>query len=376
MKKIIFLLLSFSLISCNREEITIDASSKANILRIIEAEKGIQKMNAISFAVVKDDEILWADALGEATRTTTATVETRFFIASISKAVAAIAAMQLVESNALDLDVDINNYLPFRVTNPKHPNIPMTIRMLLNHSTSISDAIYYTIDWACWNEDCPITLAQFLSDLLATNGQFYANRTFFDYAPGEKSNYSNIGYALLGYIVERVSNQPFDEYCQQNIFTPLGMSKTTFRLKNVPLSELAIPFSPTFTPSKPYYTLPDYPGGGVITTPTDFSKFLRMLINKGTFEGTQIISSQTLSLMQQRTLSMVRGGLAFDFGLGMYYYNFNGTVLYGHGGGDQGITSTMAYDIEKRVGVIFVTNTTLINPDLIVYSLYKFGAAQ
>lgn len=376
MKQFIFFLILFSLLSCNKEEVIVDTSSKANVLKIIEAEKGIQKMNAISFAVVKENEILWADALGEATKTKLANTETHFFIASISKAVTAIAVMQLVESNALDLDADINSYLPFQVKNPNHSGLSITTRMLLNHSSSISDAFYYTIDWACWNRDCPITLEQFLRDLLATNGQFYSNRTFYNYLPGSRSNYSNIGFALLGYIVERISNQAFDEYCRQNIFIPLGMSKTTFRLKDVSLDELAIPFSPTFTPSKPFYTLPDYPGGGVITTPTDFSKFLRMLINNGTFEGTQIIGSETLALMQQKTLSLVRGGLAFDLGLGMYYYNFKGTILYGHGGGDQGITSTMAYDIEKKVGVIFVTNTTLINPDLIVYSLYKFGTEQ
>ncbi len=376
MKQFIFFLIILFLLSCNKEEIIIDTSSKADVLKIIEAEKRIQKMNAISFAVVKEDEILWADAIGEATETKLATTETRFFIASISKAVTAIAVMQLVESNALDLDADINNYLPFQVKNPNHPSISITTRMLLNHSSSISDAIYYTVDWGCWNEDCPITLEQFLTDLLAPSGQLSSNRTFFNYLPGSKSNYSNIGFALLGYIVERISNKAFDEYCKQNIFAPLGMSKTTFRLKDVPLDELAVPFSPTITPSKPFYTLPDYPGGGVITTPSDFSKFLRMLINNGTFEGVQIIGSQTLAFMQQRTLSMVRGGLAFDFGLGMYYQNFEGAVLYGHGGGDQGITSTMAYDIEKNIGVIFVTNTSLINPDLIVYSLYKFGTEQ
>ncbi|MDX1907315.1 MAG: serine hydrolase domain-containing protein [Bacteroidia bacterium] len=376
MRKHLFVLLFFIICSCKKEDIEIDISSKANVLKVIEAERGIQQLDAVSFCVVKGNEILWSDAIGNATRSGTATANTRFFIASISKTVTAVAIMQLAESNRLDLDADINIYLPFQIRNPHHPNVPITTRMLLNHSSSISDAFYYTFDFTCWNQDCTIPLGQYLQDFFDVNGQFYSNKNFHKYLPSSQSNYSNLGFALLGYIVERIANQPFDDYCEQNIFLPLGMQKTEWRLKNVPLSELAVPFSPTITPNEPYYTLPDYPAGGVITTPDDFSIFLRMFIKKGTFNGAQILRPQTIALMQQKTLSLVRGGLKFDMGLGMYYHQYKGKELYGHGGGDQGITTNMAYDIENEVGVLVFNNSTLKNLDLIVYSLYQFGTKQ
>lgn len=372
MKYAIFLVLIL-LFSCQKEEIVIDTSSKANVLKIIEAEKGLQNLHAVSFCVVKGNEVLWSDAIGNATETKSATTETRFFVASITKSVTAVAIMQLMEKNLLNLDADISIYLPFQVRNPKHPNVPITTRMLLNHSSSISDAFYSTFDFFCWNIDCPTPLGTFLNDFLNTSGKFYSSKTFYTYSPGTQGNYSNLGFALLGYIIERVSNQPFDEYCKQYIFLPLGMNQAELRLKNVPLSELATPFSATITPSKPYYTLPDYPAGGLITTPNELSIFLRMLINKGTFNSVKILDPQTIELMQKKTMPLTRGGLDFHLGLGMYYHNFKGKELYGHGGGDQGITTNMAYDIENGVGVIVFTNTTLANLDLMMYSLYKFG---
>jgi CubicO group peptidase (beta-lactamase class C family) len=375
MKQSIFVMLLF-LFSCQKEEIVIDTASKANVRKIIEAEKGLQNIRAVSFCVVKGNEILWSEAMGDATETKLASTQTKFFIASITKSVTAVAAMQLVESNALDLDADINTYLPFQVRNPKYPSAPITTRMLLNHSSSISDAFYSTFDLFCWNKDCPTPLGVFLNDFFNPNSQFYSSKTFYNYSPSTQGNYSNLGFALLGYIVERVSNQPFDEYCKEHIFLPLGMEQTEMRLKNVPFSELAVPYSATITPKEPYYTLPDYPAGGVITTPNELSIFLRMLINKGTFNNLQILKPETIKLMQQKTMPLSRGNLNVHLGLGMYYRNFKTKEFYGHGGGDQGITTDMAYDIDNGVGVIIFTNSTLVNLDLMIYSLYKFGTEQ
>lgn len=371
-----FTILLLFLFSCQKEEVVIDISSKANVRKIIKAEKELQNIRAVSYCVIKGNEILWSEAMGDASDTKLASNQTRFFIASITKSVTAVAVMQLVEKNLLDLDADINNYLPFQVKNPKYSSAAITTRMLLNHSSSISDAFYSTFDLFCWNKDCPTPLEVFLNDFFNPNGQFYSPKTFYTYSPGKQGNYSNLGYALLGYIVERVSNQPFDKYCKDHIFLPLGMTQAEIRLKNVPFSELAVPFSATITPKEPYYTLPDYPAGGVITTPNELSIFLRMLINKGTFNNVQILKPQTITLMQQKTIPLSRGGLNFHLGLGMYYYNFKGKELYGHGGGDQGITTNMAYDIDNGVGVIIFTNSTLANLDLMMYSLYKFGTEQ
>ncbi len=370
--------LALLLFSCQKNNITLDGSDKANVLKIIEAEKAMQNMSAISFCVVKGDSLIWSQALGEANKSTAtvATTDTRFIIASISKTITAVAAMKLVETNLLNLDEDINTYLPFQVKNQNFPNMKITAKMLLNHTSSISDKNYSRYNFYCWNEDCATPLGTFLQDFYDNGGQFYANDNFHSYQPGAQASYSNMGFALLGYIVERIANKPFDEYCRQNIFLPLGMTKTEWRLKNTPLNELAIPYSPTITSATPHYTFPDYPNGGLRTTPTDLTKFMRMLINNGTHNNVQVLLPQTVNLMQQRTSSISTLIGTLNFGLGLYYFDFKDKELYGHGGDELGTSTQMVFDATSKVGVVVFTNTTNPKIDLIISSLYKYGVSQ
>jgi CubicO group peptidase (beta-lactamase class C family) len=375
MKRITFIILIISTaLGCAKQEIIVNTKDKSNIIELIESEKNTQNISAVSFCVVRGDSIIWSNALGEANKSTNtvATSETRFLIASISKTVTAVAAMKLAEKNILNLDADINKYLPFQVRNPNYASTPITARMLLNHSSSIADAHYSTFNFYCWSTDCPTPLGTFLQDFFDSNGQFYSTKSFLNNSPGSKGNYTNLGIALLGYIVERLANQPFDAYCKQNIFVPLGMTKTEWRLKNIPINELAVPYTPTHTSSKPHYTFPDYPNGGLRTTPTDLSKFMRMLMNNGSFNGVNILKPETINLMLQKTSSV--GG--DDFGLGLFYYNFKGELLVGHSGGELGTTTQMFFNKDKKVGAIVFANITSAKLDLIFYSLYKYAAEQ
>ena len=380
MKSRNFLIIGLSLLffSCEKSNITVDVSDKASILKIIEAEKATQNMSSISFCVVKGDSLIWSGALGEANKSipTKATTDTRFIIASISKSITAVAAMKLVENKLLNLDADINTYLPFEVKNPNFPTVKITTRMLLNHTSSISDAKYNKYNFYCWNEDCAVPLGTFLKDFYDSKGQFYSNDNFHSYQPAAQAMYSNMGFALLGYIVERIAKKPFDEYCKQTIFLPLGMTKTEWRIKNVPLSELAIPYSPTITSATPHYTFPDYPNGGLRTTPTDLSKFMRMLINDGTHNKVKILSPQTINLMRQKTSSITSPIGTLNFGLGLYYFNFKDKELYGHGGNELGTSTEMVFDAASKVGVIVFTNTSNPKIDLIINSLYKYGISK
>ncbi|MBO0931645.1 serine hydrolase domain-containing protein [Fibrella aquatilis] len=372
-----YVLLFLSLFACEKQQdLIVDASSKETILKIINAEKGIQNLNALSFAVVKGNQLLWAEALGKATRTKEASIDTRFLIASVSKTVTAVAALKLAENKQLDLDADISTYLPFQVRNPQFSHVPITTRMLLNHSSSISDTGFNSFDFYCWNEDCPTPLSTFFRDIFDPAGQFYRVKKFDNYSPGTKGTYSNMGFALLGYLIERVARQPFDDYCKQQIFVPLGMSKTEWRLKNSPLTELAVTGTPTINSSEDPFTFIDYPNGGIRTTPTDLSKFQRMLMNDGVFNNTQILSKRTVDLMKKYTLTINKFGFNLDFGLGMYYSNIKGKILFGHVGNESGTTTSMQFDPESKIGVIVFTNSDTANLDLIIYSLYKFASEK
>jgi CubicO group peptidase (beta-lactamase class C family) len=374
--KVFSILLILALISCQKEQMIVDLSIKENILNIIMAEKNIQDMNSVSFCVVKSDSLLWVDAMGYADnkKRILAVPETRYLIASISKSITAVAIMQLYERGLFALDDDINNYLPFKVTNPNHPADAITFRMLLNHTSSLNDNFNSSINLYCWGFDCPKQLGDFLHDFFSPEGKNYSKDNFYTYKPGEKLIYSNSGYVFLGYLVEVIAQKPFDIYCKENIFGPLGMTKTEWRLSNIPLNELAIPYSALFTPSSPHYTFIDYPDGGLRTTVVDLSKFLRMIIMNGSFNEHEIIKPETVVIMKQSTNEMDMDG--YTYGLGLLFINNGNLILCGHDGGEQGVTSQMFYDLNSNAGTIVFTNTTMSDLSLITNALIQYGIKQ
>jgi CubicO group peptidase (beta-lactamase class C family) len=363
-------------LSCQKEDKLVDLSNRDNILNIINAEKNIQGMNSVAFCTVKNDSLLWADAMGFADRENhrLATPETRYLIASISKSVTATAIMQLYDEGLFGLDDDINKYLPFHLANPNHPDDAITFRMLLNHTSSLEDNINSSINLYCWGFDCPKSLGEFLYDFFSTNGKNYSKDYFYQYKPGEKLNYSNNNYVFLGYLVELIAQKPFDIYCKENIFDPLGMKKTEWRLSNIPLDECAVLYCALFTPAHPQYTFIDYPDGGLRTTVTDLSKFLRMIIMHGSFNGHEILRPETVDLMKQTNGIKDSDGLWY--GLGLLFMENGNFKLCGHDGGEQGVTTQMFYDPDSGTGAIVFTNTSMSYLNIITNSLIQYGIKQ
>jgi CubicO group peptidase (beta-lactamase class C family) len=376
LKKLLIFLIFILALSCQKEDKIVDVSKKENIVNIITAEKNIQGMNSIAFCVMKNDSLLWADAMGYADRENhrLATPETRYLIASISKSVTGTAIIQLYEEGYFGLDDDVNKYLPFHLANPNHPDDAITFRMLLNHTSSLEDNINSSINLYCWGFDCPTTLGDFLYDFFSPDGENYSKDFFYTYKPGEKLNYSNNNYVFLGYLVELIARQPFDVYCKEHIFEPLGMQKTEWRLANIPPEELAVPYCALFTPEHPQYTFIDYPDGGLRTTVVDLSKFLRMIIMKGTFNGHEILRPETVELMKQT--NGVKDSDGLWYGLGLLFMENGNFSLCGHDGGEQGVTTQMFYDTDSGTGAIVFTNTSLSYLNIITNSLIQYGIKQ
>lgn len=289
------MLLTFS--SCQKDD-DLNVNSKEELETKLLKELVDQRLTSISYCVVKNNQILHSNALGYADKQNNklATNETRYLVASISKTITAVALMRLIEQNFIKLDDDINQFLPFSVRNPNFPNIPITYRMLLSHTSSISDKFQDNLNLDCYGTDCPMTLEAFFNNVFLSSGQYYSANNFSNKKPSTKEDYSNLAYALIGYLVEKITQTSFDDYCKNNIFSPLGMTKTEWRLSNTPISELAIPYSPDITNSNPHYTFPDYPNGGLRTTVLDLSKFLRFFIQNGrTLDGVQLLSTTSVA---------------------------------------------------------------------------------
>jgi CubicO group peptidase (beta-lactamase class C family) len=255
-------------------------------------------------AVVKKGGIVWSQGYGWANMAEKrlVTPDSLFHLASISKLVTGTAAMQLVEEGLLDLDADINKYLPFSIRNPNHPDAAITARMLLSHVSSIRDPEEVLDTLYTQGVDSPISLHDLLTGLFTPEGRWYrADKCFYAYAPGEKASYSDEGFTLLGYLVEVISGAPFDQYCKTNVFAQLGMTETSWYIKDLESAHIAMPYEygggneagKSFI-AYGQYGYPDYPSGQVRTSATQWSHFMAAFMNQGTYAGAQILRPETV----------------------------------------------------------------------------------
>jgi len=284
--------------------------------------------------------------------------------------VVAVAALQLVERGKLNLDADINTYLPFVVRNPRYVDTPITMRQLLAHVSSISDTFYNVIssleDDATesrfyYKEGDPVlTLADFCRDFFAPGGTSYDPSTYAANAPTTAYEYTNMGAALAGYVVERVAGEEFAVYTKRTIFAPLGMTRTSWRVADFRAEDLAMPYTPT---GEPYgnYTFADYPDGAMRTTANDLSRFLRMFIGRGTLDGNRIISENSVADIARSQFPSVdtTTGLLWDrTDIGGF------ASLLGHTGAESGAFGEMRYDSATGTGVIYFQNQLVaVNTD-------------
>src|SRR5882762_6243421 len=271
-------------------------------------------------AVVKDGRVLFAKGYGfadVATRKPISPSDTLFRPGSISKLFTWTSVMQLVEQGKLDLDRDVNDYLDFKI--PVAFEKPITLRNVITHTPGfeetgkelfVSDAAHVR------------PLGEYLRDHLPA-------RIF---PPGTTPAYSNYATALAGYIVQRVSGKPFEQYVSENIYGPLGMPHTTFVQPLPP--ELQPLMSKGYVrasqSAKPYEFVQAYPAGSVATSAADMCNFMIAHLQEGQFGGARILKPETAKLMHSRQFASDPrlNGMA----LGFYEESRNGHRIIGHGG--------------------------------------------
>ena len=287
--------------------------------------------------------------------------DTVYMLASVSKTVTCAAVMQLWEAGSLDLDADVNRYLPFEVRNPSFPHHRITTRMLLTHTSSIRDRYSvwgapYSHPTLYFHGDSPIPLGKFEHGYLVPGGHWYVpDQNFYNEPPGTKYHYSNIAAALSGFVVECVSGVRFWRHCDREIFKPLGMEQTGWHLRDITTSNLAMPYywklhSPTYTPYF-QYGYPDYPDGELRTSASALSRWLRCFINHGSLDGVRILKRRTVEEIRKPQIP----GIWWQ-GLIWYYTRQKGHVIMGHNGGDYGVSTQMFFNPKSDVGVILLMN--------------------
>jgi CubicO group peptidase (beta-lactamase class C family) len=288
------------------------------------------------------------------------TKDTIFLAASLTKTVTATAILQLWEQGKIDLDTDVSTYLPFDLRHPDYPDTTITIRLMLTHSSGLSN-----VQWRSFTYFSLLhfPLAWYEYYLTPGNRFYYANN-WNEYPPGEGLYYSSIAYDLLAYIVECVSGEPFPDYCETHIFEPLEMKNTSMRLSDVSYDQLAHIYLNILGVyiEIPYYEIENDGSGGMLSTVEDICHYLSMHMNQGTFKDKQILNPETVEMMHTVQFPDLPGYDVYkdgrNYGLGWIYWpddNFTyNKGMQGHLGNIPGALASMT--VLNNTGVVFFGN--------------------
>ena len=289
--------------------------------------------------VVKDGQPLTMRGFGYSDLKTQKPVDpelTLFRPGSVSKLFTWTAVMQLVQAGKLDLDKDVNTYLDFKI--PPRDGKPVTLRNIMTHTAGFAETAKYLIDFG---EKKPDALGKIL-------GRWVPDRI---YGPGEMPAYSNYAASVAGYIVERVSGEPFDTYVQNHIFAPAGMTHSTF---DQPLPANLKPllskgYKPGTSDPQPYEVIGMAPAGALSSSGADMGRFMiahlnHTLLNPATAQQMYANANKPYSALPAMAL-------------GFYHEDRNGLNIVGHGGDTVFFHSDLHLFLDKNVGLYISMNS-------------------
>jgi len=262
---------------------------------------------------------------------------TLFRPGSVSKLFTWTAVMQQVQAGKLDLDKDINTYLDFKI--PPRDGKPITLRNIMTHTPGFAETAKYLINY----DKAPPPLSKVLSRAVPDR----------IYAPGTMPAYSNYGASLAGYIVERVSGEPFNKYIQNHILTPLGMTHSSFDqplpANLAPLMSKAYQYGSD--DPKHYEVIGMAPAGALAASGADMGKFMiAHLANGG-----PLLNPATAQLMHAPANHFYTA--LPPMALGFYHEDRNGLNIVGHGGDTIFFHSDLHLFLDKNVGLFISMNS-------------------
>ncbi|WP_049895162.1 serine hydrolase [Paenibacillus antibioticophila] len=294
--------------------------------------------------IVKDGQVLLNKGYGYADIAAKRPVDadkTRFRLASVSKLFTSAGIMQLAEAGKVDLDKDVQTYLP-DLQIPNKTGVPLTLKHLMTHTTGFDNADSLGSDKAYMLKD-------YLKDMMPTVVR----------KPGETFRYDNFAFTLQGYIIEKVSGMSFQDYVGKNIFKPLGMDSSSFMFNDEVKQAIATPYDNNLEPVAQIPNVPDNsPQGGMFSTGTDMAKFMLAMLNGGQAGGERFLTEASVKAMERTSVTIhpdIPGiGYAFETN---YPKDYNGYRVVEKGGDLSGFHSNLWLLPEQNTGMFLVLNS-------------------
>jgi len=356
------------------------AAEKDAFIKLTMRSDGLPGLQTV---VVKDGRVLWMKSYGYAVLDQPGPAQLMrdnsiLFSASVAKILVTVAVLQQVEKGRLALDDDISPYAGFTVRNPGWPDVAITWRMLLTHTSSLNEEDdERSSSTLSYGADPTPSLDEIAAQDFAPNGSRHWAGQWRAAKPGSERIYSNDAFVLAAFALQRVVGEPFDRYVKHAILKPLGMHNTSYSLAGLPRERLAVGYaslrqpdgSYRFSPAKSYWahrdgrgsaldhqmSCSDYPSGCAHTTARDFAQLMLMLMNGGDAGGVQILKPSSVELMV--TPSGFRNLDGWNQGLGLNGpLDLRGRQLWGHDGSDRGAATAVYFDLKTGVGAIAFAN--------------------
>jgi CubicO group peptidase (beta-lactamase class C family) len=303
-----------------------------------------------AIAVVEDGQVKWVGAFGLAdiAQQTGISEQTVFQVASVSKSVAALAVMKLVEDGKIHLEDPAEHYLTrWRLPESAFDSQEVTIRRLLSHSAGLTLHGYPGYHP---QTELPTLEASLSGTGLATPGVTLADQ------PGAAFRYSGGGFTLLELIVEEVTGMRFADYADTEILLPLGMNNSSFEWRPHLQANTAQAYDKDLN-VLPNYLFTEKAAAGLYSTIGDLSRF--MIAEYDSYRGQGLLSRQTMADIYRPVIE-VGGRSSFVYqhsGLG-HFINAtpHGTILVTHDGGNEGWRSNFTLIPETGHGIVILTN--------------------
>ena len=328
------------------EDVGLDSRKLAQIARVCQkaVDDGVSAGAVVG--IIRHGKVAYLEAFGyrNLRHRVPMTTDTIFRIFSMTKPVTTVAALMLWEEGKLDLDARVEQYIPafrkLKVWAGRTPSgdamlvdplRPMTVRDLMRHTSGLTYGFYGN------TEVDQMYLEAKLLDLESSSEELVRklSRLPLLFHPGDRWRYS-ISVDVLGYLVEKISGKPLDEFMRERIWQPLDMRDTDFYVPEDKLERFAVNYGVSYSGRLVPVDVPEKSplrkrpgllsgGGGLVSTARDYLHFCQMLLNKGELFGNRILKPETVAMMTQNQLPkhIPHIGIAeprdgFAFGLGLY----------------------------------------------------------
>lgn len=320
-----------------------------------------EKKPGLLLCIVKEDSVLYDNGLGFADLSKKRMVDkhTLFRMGSITKTFTSLAILSLVAEGKIKLLDELKIIAPeIPFENSWEVTSPVRVIHLLEHTAGFDD-LHFKAIYNPYNYD--------LSTLDAV--KINSNSLKCRWQPGERYSYANPDYTILGYLIEKYSGLPWNEYIKEKLLLPLGMTNTNFELR-IPLNgsyATAYKLRENRNIEIPFYAMYDGASGSLNSCSEDMAKFVQFFLNDWEINGIPWLPVSVLNDMETGRSSLeAKNGMTNCYGMGNSPTTFDAKVIFhGHNGGFPGFLSKFAYNRELGVGYAICNNNETDNSEII-----------